>query len=248
MVVVAGVMCRHTLRMIVACSRPPSADHLRRATSTAFSAPAGDAGHVAIWVVAANEREVRGTELTDLVRDCGEHRVRRRARATSVATRRRAACSSTSACRSSRACALAMVGSGAMVDSLGTTDWRRSCSENEWSIVRSPERAAGHFTARAFGASVDLMPRRVGERVVEDAQRPFPVGNLDAESLAGLRVGDGDDSAIVALMPEQQDIDAVVRAPVELAEVIAHDAQTVSPAAGRLNAASPSSASGWPAT
>jgi hypothetical protein len=44
-----------------------------------FSAPAGDAGHVAIWVVAANEREVRGTELTDLVRDCGEHRVRRRA-------------------------------------------------------------------------------------------------------------------------------------------------------------------------
>jgi hypothetical protein len=84
--------------------------------------------------------------------------------------------------------------------------------------------------------------------VVEDAQRRFPVGNLDAESLAGLGVGDGDDSATVALAPEEQDIDAVVGALVELAEVIAHDAHTVSPAAGRSNAASPSGASAWPAT
>jgi hypothetical protein len=114
-----------------------------------------------------------------------------------------------------------------MVDSLATTDWSGSCSEDERSIVRSPERAAGHFTARALGASVDLMPGRIGERVVEDAERPFPVGDLDAESLAGLRVGDGDDSAIVALAPEQQDIDSVVRALVEFAEVIAHDAQGV---------------------
>src|SRR4029077_14170463 len=91
-------------------------------------------------------------------------------------------------------------------------------------------------------ASVDAMPGGERVRVMEDVQRRLPIGNLDAEPVAGLPVGDRDDRAIVAFAPQQPDFDAVVGAVAELVEVIAHGASTVPSAALPLNAACPSSA------
>jgi hypothetical protein len=153
--------------------------------------------------------------------------------------------------RSLRHCARVI--SGGMVDSIGTTDWRASCSEIEGGvgIALLLGGAKVALLRRVFvrlRARVDAMPGGERVRVMEDVQRRFPIGNLDAEPVAGLPVGDRDDHAIVTLVPEEPDIDAVVGAVAELVEVIAHGVPTVPSAALRLNAARPSSASGWLAT
>ena len=153
--------------------------------------------------------------------------------------------------RSLRHCARVIL--GGMVECIGTTAWRASCSEIEGGvgIALLLGGAKVGLLGRVFvrlRARVDAMPggERVG--VMKDVQRRLPIGNLDAEPVAGLPVGDRDDHAIVALVPEQSDIDAVVGAVAELVEVIGHGVPTVPPVALRLHAACPSSASGWLAT
>ena len=70
--------------------------------------PSADDGDQAVRVIPAQDHVVDLQQLPGLVGDRGEHLVRRRPRATSVATRRSAACSSAKPRSSVRACALAI--------------------------------------------------------------------------------------------------------------------------------------------
>jgi hypothetical protein len=66
------------------------------------------------------------------------------------------------------------------------------------------------------------------------------------KALAGFPVGDGDDHAIVALAPEQPDVDAVIGAVVEFAEGIGHGAAKVPARPRGGNTGAPPIAGGCP--
>src|SRR5918999_6577158 len=105
--------------------------------------------------------------------------------------------------------------------------WRRppvdACGATGSASCR-PERRARRSSCRpcrhvaAFGARVDAAPRRVGVRVMEDVERSLAGTNLDPEALAGLLVGDSHEDLIVALAPQQPDVEPIVAAMVEFAK------------------------------
>jgi hypothetical protein len=82
----------------------PAAD----GNSVAEPAPQADDGRGVVCLIARQDREVGLQQPSDLLGDCGEDGSGGGVRATSVATRRRAACWSASVRSSSRAWALAI--------------------------------------------------------------------------------------------------------------------------------------------
>ena len=79
---------------------------------------------------------------------------------------------------------------------------------------------------------------------MQHVEGALALGDVDSKALASLPVGDGDDHAIVALAPEQPEVDAVVRAVVELAEVIGDDAEKVPARPRRGNTGAPANRRG----
>src|SRR4051812_2942095 len=59
---------------------------------------------------------------------------------------------------------------------------------------------------------------------MEDVEHPLVVADLELEAAPRSAVFHHDDHAVVALAPEQPDVEAVVRAAVELAKGIDHGA------------------------
>jgi hypothetical protein len=57
---------------------------------------------------------------------------------------------------------------------------------------------------------------------MEDVERSLTRSDRDLEAIAGLAVGDGDEDLVVALAPEQPDVDAVVGALVEFVKAVTH--------------------------